>query len=292
MPRSEIRDPSPCRIAIIGDFDPGNGSHPATNACIAHCSARLGLKIDHRWIATDEVTPACGLQEFSGFWIGPGSPYRSMEGALLAIQIARENGIPFLGTCGGFQHIIIEYARSVLGIANADHEESAPHAPDLVISRLACSLAGRSMSVSIKPGSLAARSYGRTISQERYLCNFGVNPSIIPLLRSGDLQITGSDDEGEARMVELARHPFFLGTLFLPQLSSTHDAPHPLVLAFLQHCLAAGAKAPGSALHERESVIRLSRNDAQKVLSLLDSPPKPAKALRDAVKAYRNPIRA
>jgi CTP synthase (UTP-ammonia lyase) len=240
----EVGDPPRFRIAIIGDFDRGNESHLATNACIAHCSDHLGLKIDHRWIGTDEVTPACGLQDFSGFWIGPGSPYRSMEGALLAIQIARENRIPLLGTCGGFQHIIIEYARSILGIADADHEESAPHAPNLFISRLACSLVGRSMTVSIKPGSLAARSYGRTISQERYLCNFGVNPEILPLLRSGDLQITGSDDEGEARVVELTGHPFFLGTLFLPQLSSTPEAPHPLVAAFLKHCMstAKGAK--------------------------------------------------
>jgi len=183
------------------------------------------------------------LQEFSGFWIGPGSPYRSMEGALLAIQIARENRIPLLGTCGGFQHIIIEYARAVLGIAAADHEESAPHVLNLVINRLACSLAGRSMSVSIKPGSLAARGYGRTVSQERYQCNFGVNPDVVPLLRSGDLQITGSDQEGESRIVELSGHPFFVGTLFLPQLTSTPEAPHPLVAAFLKHCMPVQAKA-------------------------------------------------
>jgi|ERR1043166_1935346 CTP synthase (UTP-ammonia lyase) len=243
----EVGDLPRGRIAIIGDIDRGNESHRATDACIAHCSARLGFKIDPHWIATDEVMPARDsgrLQEFSGFWIGPGSPYRSMEGALLAIQIARENRIPLLGTCGGFQHIIIEYARSILGIADADHEESAPHAPNLFISRLACSLVGRSMTVSIKPGSLAARSYGRTTSQERYLCNFGVNPGILPLLRSGDLQLTGSDDEGEGRIVELTGHPFFLGTLFLPQLSSTPEAPHSLVAAFLKHCMSTvkGAK--------------------------------------------------
>ena len=236
--------PDRCRIAIIGDFNPSNQSHLATNDCIDQCSASLGVQIDHYWVGTEEVTRARGpsrLQEFSGLWIGPGSPYRSMEGALLAIRIARENKIPLLGTCGGFQHIIIEYARAILGIAEADHEESAPNAAKLVISRLACSLAGRSLNVSIKPGSLAARSYGRTISQERYQCNFGVNPDVIPLLRSGALQITGSDEEGEVRMVELAGHPFFLGALFLPQLSSTPEAPHSLVLAFLKQCLAARA---------------------------------------------------
>ena len=69
---------------------------------------------------------------------------------------------------------------------------------------------------------------------EQYYCNFGVNPDKVPLLRKGPLQITGSDAEGEVRVVELPDHPFFVGTLFVPQLRSTPERPHPLVTAFIR----------------------------------------------------------
>src|SRR5205809_607084 len=82
------------------------------------------------------------LELFHGIWCVPGSPYRSMDGALRANRFARENGRPFLGTCGGFQHAIIESLRNVAGLKHADHAESNPDAKMPVIVRLACSLAG------------------------------------------------------------------------------------------------------------------------------------------------------
>ena len=131
-------------LAIVADFDPKSKSHVATNAAVAHCVTALGVAVEPRWIPTGELANESGvkrLAEYGGIWIGPGSPYNSMDGALSAIRFARENRIPLLGTCGGFQHIIIEYARNVLGFADAEHEESAPNASRLFISRLACSLA-------------------------------------------------------------------------------------------------------------------------------------------------------
>jgi CTP synthase (UTP-ammonia lyase) len=173
------------------------------------------------------------LAQFAGFWIGPGSPYASMDGALSAIRLARERRIPLLGTCGGFQHIIIEYARNVLGYNDAEHEESAPGAAHHVISRLACSLAGRTMTIALQPGSILAEIYGQTTVKEEYLCNFGVNPEYIDALRQGPLHVAASDAEGAVRTVELPGHPFFVGTLFLPQHRSTAREPHPLVDRFL-----------------------------------------------------------
>lgn len=224
-------------IAIVGDFKPKNPSHIATNEAIAHCSAALGVTMKSNWIATEDVARPDGLtrlSEFGGIWIAPASPYNSMEGALSAIRLARENGIPLLGTCGGFQHIILEYARNVLGLTDAQHEETDPEAPRLVISRLACSLAGRSMTITLKPDSLVGRLYGHHRVQEQYYCNFGVNPAYASILGSGVLRIAGSDDEGVMRAVELPEHPFFVGTLFLPQLNSTPAKPHPLVCGLLQ----------------------------------------------------------
>ena len=126
--------------------------------------------------------------------------------------------------------------RNVLGLADAEHEESAPQASRLFISRLACSLTGRTMTIALRPGSMLADIYGHTSVQEQYLCNFGVNPEYVDTLSSGGLKVVGSDAEGAVRAVELSGHPFFVGTLFLPQLASTASKPHPLISAFVRAC--------------------------------------------------------
>ena len=222
-------------LAIVADFDPNSRSHIATNDAIAHSSASLGLSIRPSWIATDEVIPAAErLAKFTGIWVGPCSPYRSMEGALAAIRFAREKKIPLLGTCGGFQHTIIEYARNVLGFESAEHEETSPLASPLFISRLACSLVGRSKTLQLHEGSRLAAIYGSPSAEEQYLCNFGVNPQVVDTFRKVPLKIAASDDEGEIRAVELSSHPFFIATLFLPQHRSTTSKPHPLVTSFLK----------------------------------------------------------
>jgi len=133
-------------LAIVGDFNSANKSHMATNEAIVHSSAALESEVEACWIDTPELAAPGGLGRLagaSGLWIAPASPYKSMEGALAAIRLARKRGIPLLGTCGGFQHIILEYARNVLGIADAQHEESEPDGSRLLIARLSCSLVGR-----------------------------------------------------------------------------------------------------------------------------------------------------
>lgn len=225
------------RIAIIADFDATSPSHVATEEALRHSVAALGVAVEPHWVGTRELAGPEGLRPLAGFqglWIGPGSPYASMEGALSAIRFARETGLPLLGTCGGFQHLILEHARNVLGLDDAEHEESAPLASRLIISRLACSLVGREMTITLAPGSKLAEIYGETAVQEQYLCNFGVNPDHVIALRSGALAVVGSDAEGEVRVVEAPGHPFFAGALFLPQLRSTPAQPHPLVSAFVR----------------------------------------------------------
>ncbi len=224
-------------IAIIGDFDPSFQSHLSTNLAIEHCSTAIGVSLRHFWIPTQELAGDAGLQKIissQGVWIAPGSPYRSLEGALRAIRVAREKQIPVLGTCGGFQHIILEYARNVLGFQDAQHAEYDPYSSRLFISRLECSLVGRTLLIELEPNSTVERAYGKTRVEEQYYCNFGVNPDYAGSLRAGRLRIVGSDKEGEVRAVELANHPFFVGTLFLPQQNSSLQSPHPLIKAFLR----------------------------------------------------------
>jgi len=90
---------------------------------------------------------------------------------------------------------------------------------------------------SLVPGSQIAAIYEATEVREQYYCNFGINPERSSILRSGELRVTGADAEGEVRVVELPAHPFFIGTLFVPQLRSTAVSPHPLVTAFLAACM-------------------------------------------------------
>lgn len=220
-------------VALIGEYDPTYQPHVSTSAAIEHSCLASGLNVGGIWVSTDEIDESL-FERFSGIWVAPGSPYKNMDKALWSIRYARENSVPCLGTCGGFQHLIIEYARNVLGFEDAQHAEYDPYACRLFISQLACSLAGRKMELTFSPASQVAAIYEAISATEHYYCNFGVNPDYISLLRSGPLKITGSDSEGEIRVVELPGHPFFFGTLFVPQTRSTLERPHPLVTAFLR----------------------------------------------------------
>jgi CTP synthase (UTP-ammonia lyase) len=220
-------------IALIGEYDPAFKPHVSTDAAIKHSCSLLGVNVDAIWVSTEDIDRSL-FERFSGIWIAPGSPYRKMEPALWAIRYARENGVACLGTCGGFQHMIIEYARNVLGFKDAGHAEYDPYASKLFITQFACSLAGREMELTFSAGSQVAEIYGRLSAIEQYYCNFGVNPDYVSLLQSGPLKVTGSDSDGEIRVIELPGHPFFVGTLFVPQARSTTKQPHPLVTAFMK----------------------------------------------------------
>ena len=220
------------KIGIIGDYNPDNPTHVATNEAIEHVAELLGeCSFESSWLSTDQRQ---NFGEYQGLLCSPGSPYRSLEGALLGIRYAREQKIPFLGTCGGSQHLVLEYARNVMGIREAAHAESDPYASCLFITPLSCSLVGKTMEVRVKPGTQAADIYRNTRATERYYCNFGLNPAYQDQLAGAGLEISGTDQAGEARIMELPSHPFFIGTLFVPQANSAIGKPHPIVLAFLR----------------------------------------------------------
>jgi CTP synthase (UTP-ammonia lyase) len=213
------------RIALVGDRSPSVRAHTRIPALLNALAEHDGLVIDPYWIPTGEAT---GLDGFDGIWLVPGSPYSSEAGALQAAQTAREQKIPFLGTCGGFQHAVLEYARNVCGL-DAGHAENHPGTADPVIIELACSLVGHEGAVTIAPGSLAERVLGAERTVERYHCSYGTNPAHLNTLRGNGLRFTGRDDDGDVRIAELPDHPFYLLTLFQPELAAQ---PHPVVRAF------------------------------------------------------------
>ncbi|SEG15427.1 Glutamine amidotransferase class-I [Nonomuraea solani] len=226
------------RVAVIGDRDPAFPPHPATDDALRHAAAYLGVEVDVRWLATEPLeSDLNGVRAADVLWCAPGSPYRSLLGALTALRYGREQGVPALGTCGGCQHMIIEYARNVLGYEDAQHAEYDPYASSLFVSELTCSLAGKTMPVTLVPGSRAATLYGRTETEEEYYCNFGLDPRRQDLLHEGGFLVTGVDGDGEARVLEIPGHPYYVATLFVPQARSRPETPHPLVVGLLRAAL-------------------------------------------------------
>lgn len=214
-------------IGIVGDRNPGNKTHLATENALGHEPEPIAFE----WVPTEQIVedPEARLSRYAGLIISPGSPYLSMEGALSAIRYAREHLVPLLGTCGGFQHLVVEFARNVLGIADADHAETNPSAPRLAITLLSCSLAGQNHPVRLIAGSRVAGIYGVATAVEPFYCNFGLNPDFRPLLEARGLVVSGLGEDGLVRVLELREHPFFFGTLYVPQARSQPGAPHPLV---------------------------------------------------------------
>jgi len=226
-------------IALLGEYSPTFPPHAATDAAIQHSRAFLGAELEAVWVGTDSIG-ADLFQRFSAIWVAPGSPYRNLEQTLWAIRQARKNGVPCLGTCGGFQHMVLEYARNALGFRDAQHAEYDADASILFISELECSLAGQTLKLDFTPGSRVAAIYRSLTAKERYYCNFGINPDCVEVLKEGPMQFTGTDPDGELRVLELPDHPFFMGTLYVPQARSSAAKPHPLVTEFLKAALAQG----------------------------------------------------
>jgi CTP synthase (UTP-ammonia lyase) len=228
------------KIGIIGEFNPNNVSHIATNEAIEHSCAILDVQVDTEWISTervdldfDNIVSSC-----KGFWIAPGSPYKRLSGALKIIEFARKHYRPLLGTCGGFQHVVIEYARNVLKINDAAHAEYDPHASKLVINKLACSLVGQKLDILLKDKqSIVYNIFQKNQITEHYYCNFGLNAEYQELLHENGLKTVGVDGSGESRIIELEDHPFFIGTLFVPQSQSTKEFPHPIVSSFIKNVI-------------------------------------------------------
>ncbi len=221
----------PVRIAVVGDYQPDAVAHRALPEALKLSAAALGVEVVPTWIATDKVGL---LGRFAGIWVAPGSPFVSFDGALAAIRFARESCTPFFGTCGGFQHAVIEYARNVLGMADADHTETTPTAATPVISRLTCSLVEKTGAVKLVDGTKVRAAYGVPEADEGYHCNYGVNPAFeMVFAEPSRLRVAARDANGEVRAVELDGHPFFVGTLFQPERSALRGVVHPLITAFV-----------------------------------------------------------
>ena len=219
-------------IAIAGDYNADFATHRAMLPALLHAGA------DGVWIPTTEAERALSAD---GIWLAPGSPYASFEKVLALIRFARERRIPFLGTCGGFQHLLIEFARNVLGIADADSAEHTGGTGNCIVIPVVCPISTDPSSpklyggerVRFLPGSRLRQIMAVEESQEEYFCNFEENSLFRERYEAAGLRVSAVNPSGVARAVELAGHPFFVATQFQPQMTSRPGAPHPLLAEFV-----------------------------------------------------------
>jgi CTP synthase (UTP-ammonia lyase) len=233
------------RVGVIGDRIARFVPQESIPDALGHAAESLGCEVAVDWFDTPALEHDAGglLAACDAVWCAPGGPYRSLGGALEGIRLAREWRRPFIGTCAGFQHGVIETARNVAGIAGAAHAEYDDIAADadLFIDLLPCSLVGEEMSVEITDERTAAI-YGRNHASERYYCRFGLDERVVGLLAEAGLVVAGIDatettGNRSTRIMRRVDHPFFYLTLFVPQTSSAPGAPHPLVTALLAAAL-------------------------------------------------------
>jgi CTP synthase len=259
----------PVTIGIVGKYVDLPDAYLSVAEALRHGTAWAGLDLDLRWVPSDELTGMLAssyLEDLDGIVIPGGFGPRGVEGKIAAIRFARENGVPLLGLCLGLQSAVIEYARNVLGLAEANSTEFDPTTVhpviDLMASQNDVEEKGGTMRLGLypaklTPGSMVHRLYGEELIYERHRHRWEVNNRYRKDLEAGGLMLSGvAPDDSLVEFIELPGHPFFVGTQGHPEFKSRPDHPHPLfrglaVAAGQHHQAAAGAAAATTPVADR-----------------------------------------
>ncbi len=240
-------------VAITGKYTGVHDSYISIIKALEHTAPWFDSHVNIKWIETTDITlkeqALSALKGVSGIIVPGGFGPRGIEGKIACIQAARENNIPFLGLCLGLQLAVIEYARHVMGLSDANSTEFDPDSPhpviDLLPEQKSITQKGGTMRLGLwparlKPGSLVAKLYGRTEIAERHRHRYEVNPKYIDQLERAGLVISGTSPDGRlVEFLELPVHPFFVATQAHPEFSSKPLNPNPLFRGFVQACLKA-----------------------------------------------------
>ena len=180
------------KIAIIGDYNQNEESHYLIMESIKEVAEEQQGELQAQWIMSDALDVSEEhLKLFDGFWFSPGSPYKNANNVLSAIQYARKNWVPALGTCAGFQHMVIEFARNVLGLYSADSEENDTECADAVIKKLSCTLMNKMEQLKISDSnSILARTVGGDRLIGEYRCNYGFNEAYRSVFQNSNVITT------------------------------------------------------------------------------------------------------
>lgn len=243
-------------IAIVGKYAELEDSYLSIKEAIAHAATGAGCTVALNWIEAEELEAAAELKPFfehvQGILVPGGFGARGVEGKIRAIEYAREQQLPFLGLCFGFQLAVIEAARHLANLPDAHSTEhcQTPHPViDLLEEQQGVEELGGTMrlghyEVFIRKDTLAERIYGRRKIIERHRHRYEVNPRYIEQLERDGLIFSGTDRSGmRMEIVELEGHPFFFATQFHPEFKSRPNKPSPPFRAFVDACLEALGRA-------------------------------------------------
>jgi len=247
-------------IAVVGKYVALVDSYKSIQEALIHGGIAHDVGVDIEWISSEDFEQGRSVEElarYDGVLVPGGFGVRGVEGMLRAIRFVREHGIPYFGICLGLQTCIIEFARSVLGLAEAHSTEWTESTPDPVIclmdSQREITDVGGTMRLGaypakLVPGTLAARAYGMLEISERHRHRYEVNNAYRKRLTEAGLVISGASPDGQlVEIVELPDHPWFLATQFHPELKSRPMRPHPLFVSFIEAAMARRAARLGSA---------------------------------------------
>ena len=218
-------------IALLGDRNLEYLTHRELDAALA----LFPDDVNAEWVPTDDPDAAQRIAGSDGLWVVPGTPYRRDRFVYECIRLTRESNKPFLGTCGGFQYAIVEYARNVLGLDHASHGEESPDSEEQVITRLSCSLVGEEREVTTLPGTKLHAIYGPEPFTGYHYCNFGLAEDYVNQLDGQHSKIAARAPDAGAEGWELPGHDFYIATLFQPQVGSLDGKPlDPLIGEFIK----------------------------------------------------------
>ena len=246
-------------IAVCGKYVQLQDAYKSIIEAFTHAGVENGVRVRIRWVNSEDVESrgaAALLRGVGGVLVPGGFGERGIEGKIAAIRWAREQGVPMFGICLGLQCAVIEYARNVLGLTEANSSEFAPTTPHPVIDLLPDqngAVKGGTMRLGsypcvLHPGSLAARCYGTSEVHERHRHRWEVSPVYIERLAARGMAISGASPDGQlVEIVEVPEHPFFLAVQFHPELKSRPERPHPLFGRFVAAAKQQASRAAGAA---------------------------------------------
>ncbi|HEX2029953.1 MAG TPA: CTP synthase [Actinomycetota bacterium] len=257
------RAEAPVEIAVVGKYVNLPDAYLSVIEALKHGGYHHGARVRIRWVASDELARGRVddiLGSADGILVPGGFGVRGVEGKIDAVRFARERGVPFLGICLGLQCAVIEFARHVADLPQANSSEFEPASPDPVIDLLPeqkdVTDMGGSMRLGaqpchVVPGTRAAEAYGERVISERHRHRYEVNPAYRRTLEEHGLVVSGTSPDGRlVEIIELAEHPFFMASQFHPELKSRPTRPHPLYRDFVG-AAAARRLAPKAAAAAR-----------------------------------------
>jgi CTP synthase len=247
MVRRAMHPEDVVRIALVGKYTSLPDAYLSVVEALRHAGVAQGLDVDVSWIAADDLVnhraAEGALASHHGILVPGGFGVRGIDGKIAAARFARERLIPYLGICLGLQVAVVEFARHVLGLPEANSSEFAPETPDPVVHLMAdqhdVHNKGGTMRLGtypckIVPGTVAARAYTEPVIYERHRHRWEVNNRYRAQLHAAGMEVSGvSPDDRLVEMMELAGHPWFLGCQFHPEFQSRPNRPHPLFAGFV-----------------------------------------------------------